>query len=68
MKGRVAGATTVTVTRNEILTALNKPEDFILAVGQMENGQGKLALYPSAVPAGTGILGGERELQTSGIA
>jgi hypothetical protein len=42
VKGRVADATTVTVTRNEILTALNKPEDFILAVGQIENGQGKL--------------------------
>lgn len=32
----------VTVTRNEILTALNKPEDFILAISQIENGQGKL--------------------------
>lgn len=42
VKGRVPDATTVTVTRNEILTALNKPEDFILAVGQIENGQGKL--------------------------
>ena len=26
------GATTVTVTRKEILAALNKPEDFILAL------------------------------------
>ncbi len=26
------GATTVTITRNEIVTALNKPEDFILAL------------------------------------
>ncbi|MBW7893696.1 MAG: DUF3883 domain-containing protein [Opitutaceae bacterium] len=32
VKGRVAGAATVTVTRNEILTSLNKPEDFILAL------------------------------------
>jgi hypothetical protein len=32
VKGRVAGAQTVTVTKNEILTALNKPDDFILAV------------------------------------
>ena len=32
----------MTVTRNEILTALNKPEDFILAVGQVEDGQHKL--------------------------
>jgi hypothetical protein len=26
------GATTVTISRNEIMTALNKPEDFILAL------------------------------------
>lgn len=32
VKGRVKGATTVTVTKNEILTALNKPDDFILAI------------------------------------
>ncbi len=32
VKGRVEGAATVTVTRNEILYSLNKPEDFILAV------------------------------------
>ena len=37
VKGRVAGALTVTVTRNEILAALNKPDDFILAIGQMED-------------------------------
>ena len=42
MKGRVADAFTVTVTRNEILTALNKPDDFILAIGQVEDGQQKL--------------------------
>lgn len=27
-----AGANTVTVTKNEIITALNKPESFILAI------------------------------------
>lgn len=32
MKGRAKGAPTVTVTKNEILTALNKPESFILAL------------------------------------
>ena len=32
VKGRVAGAPTLTVTRNEILYSLNKPEDFILAI------------------------------------
>ena len=40
VKGRVAGADSITVTRNEVLTALNKPEDFILAIVQFgEDGQ-----------------------------
>ena len=32
VKGRVAGADTVTVSRNEILTALNEPDQFVLAL------------------------------------
>ena len=32
VKGRIAGAATVTVTKNEILYSLNKPDDFILAI------------------------------------
>ncbi len=32
VKGRISGAQTLTVTRNEILTSLNKPDDFILAI------------------------------------
>ena len=32
VKGRVAGAVAVTVTRNEILTSLNKPDGYILAL------------------------------------
>jgi hypothetical protein len=32
VKGRVDGAVTVTVTKNEIMAALNKPEDFVLAI------------------------------------
>ena len=32
VKGRVTGAPTITVTRNEILYSLNKPDDFILAI------------------------------------
>lgn len=36
VKGRVAGSGTVTVTKNEILTALNKPEDFILAIVEID--------------------------------
>jgi hypothetical protein len=32
VKGRITGAPTVTVTKNEILTAFNKPDDFVLAL------------------------------------
>ena len=32
VKGRIAGAETVTISRNEILTALNKPDDWLLAL------------------------------------
>ena len=38
VKGRVAGAATVTVTKNEILTSLNKPEDYILAIVELTDG------------------------------
>lgn len=36
VKGRAKGATTVTVSKNEILTGLNKPEKFILAVVEVD--------------------------------
>jgi hypothetical protein len=36
VKGRAKGADTVTITKNEILTALNKPEDFILALAEVD--------------------------------
>jgi hypothetical protein len=39
VKGRAAGASSVTVTKNEILTALNKPEDFILALVEVDGEQ-----------------------------
>jgi superfamily II DNA or RNA helicase len=32
VKGRISGATTITVTRNEILYSLNKPDEFILGI------------------------------------
>jgi hypothetical protein len=40
VKGRITGAQTLTVTRNEILSSLNKPDDFILAIVEFmgENG------------------------------
>ncbi len=36
VKGRIAGADTITVTRNEILYSLNKPDDFILAIVEFD--------------------------------
>ena len=38
VKGRASGAATITVTRNEILYSLNKPEDFILAIVEFLEG------------------------------
>src|SRR5690606_30091548 len=39
VKGRAAGARTVTGTKHEILTALNKPDDYILALVQVQEGR-----------------------------
>ncbi|HMO57943.1 MAG TPA: DUF3883 domain-containing protein [Roseiflexaceae bacterium] len=36
VKGRVAGAETITVTKNEILYSLNKPEQYILAMVEFQ--------------------------------
>lgn len=38
VKGRVAKAETITVTKNEILYSLNKPDDFILAIVEFLEG------------------------------
>jgi hypothetical protein len=38
VKGRVTGADTVTVTRNEILYSLNKPDEYILAIVEFIDG------------------------------
>ena len=37
VKGRAPGAATVTVTKNEILTSLNKPDDYILAIVEFQD-------------------------------
>ena len=41
VKGRQKDSTTVTVTRNEILTALNKPDEFLLAIVEVDGAQTK---------------------------
>jgi hypothetical protein len=45
VKGRVSGAETVTVTRNEVLTSLNKPEDYILALVEFTEDGGHRVRY-----------------------
>ena len=41
VKGRSSGADTVTLTKNEILTALNKPNEYILAIVEVDGTQTK---------------------------
>jgi superfamily II DNA or RNA helicase len=45
VKGRVSGASTITVTKNEILYSLNKPDDFILAIVEFMDGDGHRVHY-----------------------
>jgi putative DNA methylase len=45
VKGRVSGAATITVTKNEILYSLNKPEDFILAIVEFLDGDSHRVHY-----------------------
>lgn len=45
VKGRIDGADTVTISKNEILTALNQPEQFILGIVRVANGQAKEIAY-----------------------
>ncbi len=45
VKGRRAGARTVTVTKNEILTGINSAEQFILAIVEVRDGQAAVPRY-----------------------
>jgi RNase H-fold protein (predicted Holliday junction resolvase) len=45
VKGRVKGAATVTVTKNEILTSLNRPDAYILAIVHVESGVAETPIY-----------------------
>ena len=45
VKGRIKGANTVTITKNEILTGLNKPEEFILAIVSVEDENAQEPVY-----------------------
>ncbi len=45
VKGRRSDADTITVTRNEILYSLNKPDDFILAIVEFRDDDTDLVHY-----------------------
>lgn len=45
VKGRVTGAECITVTKNEILYSLNKPDDFILAIVEFLDGDSHRVHY-----------------------
>ena len=53
VKGRIAGAETVTITRNEILHGLNKPDHFILALVQVDHDDTAHVRYVTHPFAGT---------------
>ncbi|MEP0959976.1 DUF3883 domain-containing protein [Microcoleus sp. FACHB-1515] len=62
VKGRIAGAETVTVTKNEILTALNQPESFILALVQVPQSEEFAEGDAFKVSAAKGRYAGERAI------
>ena len=45
VKGRAEGANTITVTKNEVLTCLNKPDDYILAIVEFKKNGTEPAVY-----------------------
>lgn len=45
VKGRIAGAPTVTISRNEILTSLNEPDRFVLALVEVSPTGGETVRY-----------------------
>ena len=69
VKGRRSDAETVTVTKNEILYSLNKPDDdFILALvlfGSGGDDTPRVRYVRRPFQRGTGLRGGERQLRRS---
>ena len=69
VKGRAAGADTVTVTKNEILFSLNKPDAFILALVEFSDGGAPpRALLAPPLPWCAGLRGEQRELRFRRVA
>ena len=45
VKGKTTGAPTVTISKTQIFTAFNKPDDFILVIVEIEGGTAKEPRY-----------------------
>ena len=71
VKGRRSDADTVTVTKNEILYSLNKPDDFILALvlfGSGGDDTPRVRYVRRPFQREPGLRGGERQLRAQGPA
>ena len=68
VKGRTSGAATITVTRNEILYSLNKPEDFILGIVNFRTAAGIGSTTFASPFSVSRISGDERQLRFCGVA
>jgi hypothetical protein len=67
VKGRVKGANTVTVTKNEILASLNQPEKYVLAIVLIDEEETKGPYYirkPFDQEPGFGVTSINFELNT----
>ena len=63
VKGRTAGATSINMTFNEIRTALNQPEQFILAIVAVDGPHTRTIYLKKAFPQSPGFFGGKLEVQ-----
>ena len=64
VKGKTTDATTVTVSKTQIFTSFNKPDDFILAIVEIEDDTPKEPRYiRQPFQKGTGLRRDQCELQ-----
>ena len=63
VKGRARGAKFVTITKNEILTGLNKPEDFILALVILDPDREMVRYVRDTIRERAGLPSDERQLR-----
>ena len=65
VKGKSPGSTSVTVSKTQIFTAFNKPENFILAIVEVDGDTAKEPRYiREPFQKGTGLRGKQRQLRS----